>query len=193
MKVLIKIFALAIGCIGFLNAQTTYKLESSEFSVAGTSTLHDWESSVNDVQIEGKFLLNSTTLNDIQTLKVTIAAKSIVSTKGSLMDNKTWDALKADKHPNITYKLNKVNSIKPSADGLVLNLSGVVNIAGVDKTIDMKVTGKVLNNGSLEFQGSKTLNMTDFNMKPPTAMLGAVKTGEEITVKFKVTLNAAKS
>lgn len=193
MKALMKIFVLTIGCIGLLNAQTTYVADSYEMSVAGTSSLHDWESSVNDVQIESKFLFENNALTGIQKLSVTVPAKSIVSTKGSIMDNKTWKALKAEEHPNITYKMSKVSKIEKTDAGLVLNLAGVVNIAGVEKAIDLKVTGKALGGGKMEFEGSKLLNMIDFNMEPPTALFGQIKTGEEITVKFKVTMSPEKS
>lgn len=193
MKALIKIFVLTIGCIGWLNAQTNYVADSYEMSVAGTSTLHDWESSVNEVTIESKFLFDNNTLTGIEKLSVSVPAKGITSTKGSIMDNKTWKALKAEEHPNITYKMNKVSKIEKTDAGLILNLSGAVNIAGVEKIIDMKVTGKALGGGKMEFEGSKLLNMKDFDMEPPTALFGQIKTGEEITVKFKVTMSPEKS
>lgn len=188
-----KVFALMIGCIGLLNAQTTYQLQDAEMSVAGTSTLHDWESSVNEVDVEAKFVMGNNTLAGIDQLEVTIPAKSITSTKGSLMDNKTWDALKADKHPNITYKLNRVKSIENTSSGVTLMLNGALTMAGVTQNIDLKVTGKMQPNGNIVFEGSKKLNMTNYKMKPPTALLGSIKTGEEVTVKFTVTMNTAKS
>jgi hypothetical protein len=33
--------------------------------------------------------------------------------------------------------------------------------------------------------------MSDFGMKPPTAMLGTVKTGDDVTVRFEWTLGPA--
>jgi hypothetical protein len=33
-------------------------------------------------------------------------------------------------------------------------------------------------------KGTKQINMTDFNIKPPTAMMGTLKTANEVTVSF---------
>jgi hypothetical protein len=54
------------------------------------------------------------------------------------------------------------------------------------------VIATVGTDGTIQFEGSKTINMTEFGMVPPTAMFGSLKTGEEITVNFKVTLAGIK-
>jgi hypothetical protein len=41
-------------------------------------------------------------------------------------------------------------------------------------------------------KGSKKIKMTDFNVEPPSFMFGSVKTGDEITVTFDVTLAQIK-
>jgi phosphomannomutase len=46
----------------------------------------------------------------------------------------------------------------------------------------VKVTG---NNDKLFFDGSKILNMKEFQISPPTAFMGAMKVGEQVTIKFK--------
>jgi hypothetical protein len=45
-----------------------------------------------------------------------------------------------------------------------------------------------LANGDVQIIGSRKLNMKDFNMVPPTAMMGTIKVGEEVTVNFNLTL-----
>jgi hypothetical protein len=37
------------------------------------------------------------------------------------------------------------------------------------------------------FEGSLPLKMSDYNMKAPTAMLGVMKVGDQVTVKYNVT------
>jgi len=46
----------------------------------------------------------------------------------------------------------------------------------------------VLPNGDIEFSGTKKLRMTDYKVDPPTAMLGALTTGDEVILQFKVVL-----
>ena len=38
----------------------------------------------------------------------------------------------------------------------------------------------------ITFSGEKELKMTDFNVTPPTAMFGAIKSGDDITIKYDV-------
>jgi hypothetical protein len=42
--------------------------------------------------------------------------------------------------------------------------------------------------GSISFAGSKKLKMTDYKIKPPTALLGSLTTGDEVEIVFQVTL-----
>jgi hypothetical protein len=44
--------------------------------------------------------------------------------------------------------------------------------------------GYFLNDGRLRAMGSKAIKMTDYNVEPPTAMLGLVKAENELTVHF---------
>lgn len=164
-------------------AQEAYTVKNFKMSVAGTSTLHDWESEVTQVDASASLELAGAQLAGISKLKVTIPAKGIVSTKGKIMDNKTYDALKADKHPKITFTLAKaaISSSKVQA-------SGQLTIAGATKTVSLNAESKADSNGNITFTGSYPIKMTDYGMAPPTAMMGAIKTGDEVTVKFQLTL-----
>jgi hypothetical protein len=61
-------------------------------------------------------------------------------------------------------------------------------MAGTSKPVELTAKGKVLANGDVQIIGSRKLNMKDFNMVPPTAMMGTIKVGEEVTVNFNLTL-----
>jgi polyisoprenoid-binding protein YceI len=108
------------------------------------------------------------------------------------MDNKTYKALLAETHPNITYVLTKVNKLEQKGSAYNIMATGNLTIAGVTKAIDLVVSGKALANGSIQFTGTKDLLMTQFNVDPPTALLGTLKTGDAITVKIDVTLEKTK-
>ena len=57
--------------------------------------------------------------------------------------------------------------------------------------ITLKTTGKIVKAGVYEFSGSVTLKMSDYGMKRPTAMLGLMKVGDAITLKYDVTFEGA--
>lgn len=166
-----------------------HTLKSFKMSIAGTSSLHKWESSVNTATIKSDVVINEAGLEAINSLVLEVDAKSIKSTKGAMMDNKTWDALKTDQYPKITYQLSRIESITPAGSGEYdIKALGNLSIAGVKQAISMTVKGKILGNGSLSIKGSKALKMTDFKIDPPTALMGTLKTGNDITISFDIVL-----
>ena len=102
------------------------------------------------------------------------------------MDDKTYDALKGAKYPYITFKMLSVKSMTKSGSGYALKINGELTIAGVTKNVDINGTVSVKENGKLYIETSKALKMTDFGIDPPTAMMGAMKVGNDITIKFKL-------
>ena len=41
-------------------------------------------------------------------------------------------------------------------------------------------------NGIVTLQGSNKITFEEFGMKSPTAMFGAIKTGQDLTIKFNI-------
>jgi polyisoprenoid-binding protein YceI len=188
MKKLIVWGMLLFAATFTLHAQSVRQVKSFKMSVAGTSTLHEWESTVNKVIAKSEIASENGVLQSIKSLYVEVDAKSITSTKGKIMDNKTWEALKADKHPKITYKLTKVESITKSGADYTVKTTGNLTIAGVTKSVALDAKGKVMANGDVEFSGSKLVVLSDFGMEQPTALMGTVKVGNEVTVKYSVVM-----
>jgi polyisoprenoid-binding protein YceI len=173
-------------------SQTPFKVTESEMTIYGTSTLHDWHSDVTEMTASGKILMENGKLKSIPSLTVEVPAESIKSTKGSIMDRKTYSALKSDNHPTITFQLSSVQSITDNSTGVKIAANGYLTMAGTKKWITLNVDGIYENSNTIRFEGSKTLNMTDYDMEPPKALAGTIKTGEEVTVKFSLTVATEK-
>lgn len=164
-------------------AQVQYKLDSKNSSilVKGTSTIHDWEMIV-------KAPTSSFTLQEDQSLErltsgsFTVAVASIESDK-NIMNKKAWEALKEKKFPQIKAKLLQV-----SQNGNSGTVQMELNIAGKTQKItdDFKFTN---GSGKIQIEGVLDLKMTDFGVEPPTAMMGTIKTGDEIKVEYKLVYN----
>jgi polyisoprenoid-binding protein YceI len=60
---------------------------------------------------------------------------------------------------------------------------GNLTIAGNQKSISFPVTATVTANG-IVFKGTTSFKMTSFGVTPPKALLGTIKTGDEITIEF---------
>lgn len=179
---LVIIIALFIVQTTNIQAQS-FKLKSYKLTVSGTSTMHDWESNAEKVDFKGIIKLTDNMLVDIQAAVVKVPVVSIKSTKGKIMDNKTYDAFDYEKNPNIIFTLN---SAKINTNTSTVDMKGTLAMAGATRPVDITARYKVLQNGDVQFTGSKKLKMTDFKMEPPTAMMGAIKVGDDITVNFDI-------
>lgn len=166
-----------------------YKI-SNDFTmtIKGTSNVHDWESNVEKLSGTASFTFAEDGMIQIDECRVSIPVKSIKSSKGSMMDKKTWKALNASTYPNIEYQLIDFNKVVNTTNGFTATTLGKLKIAGVAKSISMNISGRELSNGNVEITGSKALKMTNFNIDPPTALMGAMTTGDDITIEFRIVL-----
>lgn len=165
-----------------LVAQYKLNKEQSTCTVNGTSTLHDWEMTAENMYGYGHLDIEGGELKNIDVLKFTVPVKSLKSGKNR-MDKNTYEALKSDKHPKISYELVDVLSMEKNGNGVDIKAKGKLTIAGVTKYIDLNV--KAYNEGGgIAFKGSTTFNMTSYKVDPPVALLGTVKTGDEVTIVF---------
>ena len=173
-----------------VQAQINYSImPGHEFVIKGTSNVHDWEESVEKISGNGSFVENTNGSISILSMVVKVACKDIKSTHGSIMDGKTYDALKAEKNPLITYKLlSQISNVMPSTTGTTVIAKGQLTIAGVTKPVDLQVKIISKQDGSLFIEGTKTLKMSDFGVSPPTAFMGAMKVGDEVVLTFKTTM-----
>lgn len=175
--------------VTMLFSQGHYITKSNKSTVSGTSSLHEWTSEIREVKFSGDLTITNNVLEGIQNVTVEVPVSSIVSSKGSIMDGKTYDALKSKAHPTITFKLTKVNSITPAGTDYTANITGNLTIAGVTKPVTMEAKLKV--GTGVEVNLSYALKMTTFGITPPVALLGTLKTGDEVKLKFNLTLAKA--
>lgn len=188
----IKIAILALSLLmamGVIQAQTAYVAKQVKMTVSGSSTLHEWESDITKVEWAGTLKVVGGVLSEVKDVLVKIPVTSIKSTKGKIMDNKTYEAFNYEKYPTIQYKLTNAKVTGSGAD-YTITATGNLSMAGATKPIEMTVKAKVQPNGDVLLTGAKKLNMKDFSMEAPTAMMGTIKVGEEVTINFQLTLNA---
>ncbi len=189
MKSLIRtgsLLTIAMLMIATVNAQD-YVLKSSKSVIQGTSSLHDWESTISQLTYKGEFVVENNVLKSVKSAEITIPVSGIKSTKGKTMDNKTYDAFLYEKNPNITFVLATAQ-LRPEGSGYAVDASGYLTMAGTMKSVKLAGLVKVLANGDIQLSLSKKLKMTEFKMEQPTAMLGTITVGDEVTVNFDLTL-----
>lgn len=165
-----------------LSAQEHYELIKSDqhFVVKGTSSLHDWHMEAMDGQGECQLIQADGTVN-IQMAEVKFKAESLKSGKNG-MDKNAYKALKTKEFEWISFKLSAFEA-KQEGKGIV---TGNLTIAGFTKPVSFDVE-TTQGTGSITVSGTSAFKLTDFKVDPPTALMGTIKTGDDVTVEFKLT------
>lgn len=167
-----------------INAQTPLSLnEKSYITISGTSNLHDWESRVTQINLSGTGLEVEGKISEINSLTITVPVKSIKSGK-SIMDDKTYKALLADKYPNIKFSLESAK-----LSGGKITGKGKLTIAGNTKEVSFVSTYTYTGKSTFEIKGSQKLDMLVYGVTPPTALMGTVSTGNELTIPYHIIIN----
>jgi len=177
-RVMIAVFFICVTPSGF--AQKEFKLADNPYlKVSGTSTLHDWDmpsltatGGMTATEVEGK-------LTEITSLHITMPAESIKSGKKG-MDKKAYEAMKTKSHKNVIFDLKSASKL-----GDTWTLTGTFNIAGTKKQVSIKA--KETKKGDLYgLTGSYSFKLSDYQITPPTAMMGTIKTGDDVKISFDV-------
>jgi polyisoprenoid-binding protein YceI len=188
---MLKNFLMVVFCLAVTTAISAEKYgeKAHKMTVDGTSTLHDWTTEVGKVKASADISVEGGELKEVKAVWIQVDVMSIKSEKGDDMDEKIQEALKVeDGHKTITYNLNKVIELTKSGSGYKIKAEGTMTIAGFKKNVTMVVDATVAQNGDVTFSGSQKILMSDYNMDRPSAMLGMIKAGNEVTVSFTVTV-----
>jgi polyisoprenoid-binding protein YceI len=184
----IKNIAVCVGIVismAFTTPDNYTLAKDYSVTIHGTSNHDDWDETVETVTGSSAVIINKDGSFDLNEVHLKMEVKSIKS-KSSIMNSKTYTALKANEDPEITFTLSApVKAIKASAVGTMVSAGGTLNIGGVSKQVVMQVKVRMQTNEKLEFEGSHAIKMSDYGIKAPTALLGMLKTGDGITLNFK--------
>ncbi|HEY0299021.1 MAG TPA: YceI family protein [Arachidicoccus sp.] len=155
-------------------------------TIKGSSNLHDWSETIENTNGKSIITQNKNGSINLDSLTISMDVRSINSSEGKIMINKTLNALKAEQYPFITFSLGLPLKMIPSnASGTIINTTGRLTIAGVTRQI--RISGKIYRYSSNKFifEGSQPVQMSDYNITPPTAMLGLLKVRNQITVQYR--------
>jgi polyisoprenoid-binding protein YceI len=158
--------------------------------IQGTSNIHDWDmksdkgycSSIFDISKAG-------TLNGVTYLNFTVPAESLKS-EHKAMDKNTYKALNTAKYSSISFTAASVTIKHNGSNNYSLTARGRLTISNVTKEVVLTANGTMNADKSITYSGTYKLKMTDYNVEPPSAMLGTIKTGDQITVKFNLLLRS---
>lgn len=103
-------------------------------------------------------------------------------------------ALKEKYYPSIRYEYLSLRHVTraPECRGLCLEVEGVFELAGVQKTFVTDFVLSKVGTSHLRLRGNHSFLMTDFGVIPPTAFFGLLRADNEVNVIFDISLDIQK-
>lgn len=188
MKRIIFLALITIGLSALLNAQTKYHASYTKVAIAGTSTFHDWDMISEKANCDISFNFDGVNITGLSSLLFTVQAESLKSDHKGL-DKNAYKALNSEKYPEISFNSSYANVRPNGPNSYVISAKGKMNISGIVKEVWLAATCTVNpQDMSIQSTGSLKIKMTEYSVEPPTFMFGAMKTGDDITVKYNVNL-----
>lgn len=181
-----------------VSAQETARVAvapQSRLWIDGTSNLHGWTCKAEKLEAaveldKGAGALVVAPPKALKRVEVKVPVKSLKCGHGG-MDNNLYKALNADATPEISYIMATFEVVPGEMkDSFTLKTVGTLAIAGKENKLEMDVVANRLPDGTVKATGTVPIKMTDFGIKPPTAIFGRLKTGDEVKVSFDLTVGA---
>jgi hypothetical protein len=167
--------------------------------IEGGSNVHEWESRSTQPTVK---LLRDASATDpadvaaldhwlraggLRGLELGVPLATMHSHKGSALDKNMLKALKADQNPEITFRMTQARVGDATGDSIQVSADGVLRVAGRERPIT--VAGRLVRSeAGVWLNGSHGLRMTEYDVKPPTMMLGALRVHDSLSVHFRLLL-----
>jgi polyisoprenoid-binding protein YceI len=163
--------------------------EGSRLWFEGTSTVRDWNCQAGqlDAAIDADAGAPAAVLGGrraVRTVQLTIPVAQLDCNANRTMNGHMWTALESERHATIQFALASYELAQSPTRG---TLTGSLTIHGVAHPVTIPVEFAD-QDGALRVTGSYALKMTEWGVEPPKLMLGALKVGETVTVRFELLL-----
>ena len=179
---LLAVPALAAAALAPLSLQP-----GSRVWVDGTSTARAWHcESTRAVGTAPASTIELAQLGSVSGASVTVPVATL-DCRNNTMNGHMRNALKADAAPQIRFRATSVQVTPTSADAGTAEMEGTLSIAGADRPVTINAT-VARENGQIRVRGTKRINMTEWGVRPPSLMLGAMKVAPAATIGFDVVL-----
>ena len=188
------IFLFALHGLGEVaHSQITYIPDtSSRLWIEGRSNINQFECQANQYFAEASIIDNDDQ-NEIQReeqervfLQVEIRVDGFECGKNR-MNRDLQDALKSSEFPEITFIFESAEILEmPNShdQAFELEVRGSLTVAGNTREIRFNTRAYFLETHKVRAIGNTTIKMSDFDVEPPTALMGLIKADDELTVNF---------
>ncbi len=166
-------------------------LPESSLTIAGDSNQSEWTVTADSLYGSVEYTADDEGNPVVSAVELHVISRQIKSYKSPIMDRLMYRALKTNQYEEIVFELTGAQMVAGDDPGsFTISATGDLSIAGVTNEITVDVEGRRADGGGYRFVGSYEMKMTDFGMKPPTALFGALHTRDAITVQFDFVINS---
>jgi hypothetical protein len=170
--------------------------EQSWISISGSSNVSTFECYSNSNFTKGIIHVNTNEFGNTFDFSDALMHLEIESfdCKNPLLNKDLYKALGAKENPNILIELQNAEFLPTKNQDQVsgyMNVSLAITINGKCKIVNMPVNWIKANETDFRFIGSYDINMTDFEITPPSPAFGLVKVNEWITINFNLAIKAS--
>jgi polyisoprenoid-binding protein YceI len=177
----------------------------SKLWLTGSSTMHAFESTASKLNVvfthepatwesalpRGEALEKLIRDHGVTAIALAVEVNGMKSGKDGL-DKNMYKALQAEKHPEITFALDDYQVAEGAKPGeMAIEAKGKVTVAGVASDVKMKATA-AREGDAVRLRGDVPLLMTQFGIKPPTMMMGALKTADQVVIHYELLIGAGE-
>ena len=160
---------------------------TADIKVLGTSNLHKWSMEDKNVSCTARFtyVANKTIPSTLASFTFTFPVHEIKSGRSG-MDTKAYDAMKAKDGGNISFAATASTITPVTSNTFEVKSDGNLSIAGTSRPVVLRAACEVKANGVVTCSGTDALKMSDYKIKPPTYLLGALRTSNTIGIAFNM-------
>ena len=158
----------------------------STITIEGSSNVHGWSCDVKNFSANASGQAGGSVLTSLTALRVNVPVTGIDCDNGT-MNGKLRDALGSSP---ISYTLTSATLGSARGNQFPIQVSGRLSIHGQTKSVSINAQAQSLGGNRFKVTGSVPVVMSQYGVSPPTAMMGTMRTRDNVTVKFDVTMNA---
>lgn len=123
----------------------------------------------------------------VETVTIRIDVAALECGNGTMNDHMR-KALEADKHPRIEFRVTGYDVAETGPGAGTIEMRGALTITGTTRDVTIQADVEERADGTLAVRGSKTIDMTEYGVRPPRLMLGTLKVHDEVEVHFDMVL-----
>src|ERR1700722_14615529 len=160
---------------------------TADIKVLGTSNLHSWSMEDKSVSCSARFIYaaGKKIPTSLSSFTFSFPVHGLTSGKSG-MDSKAYNAMKAKDGGTIAFTATASTITPGTGDAFQVKSDGKLTIAGVTKPVVLVAACEVKPDGMVSWTGTDVLKRSDYQIKPPTYMLGALRTGNKLTIAFSM-------